>query len=63
MKTILVFAIWIASPARAADSVSPIELTVGKSVVIDSAVDLERVVVAAPDIAEAMAVSSHEGSA
>ena len=52
----------VALPAVCANDVSPVDLvvTVGKSIVLDTAADLRRVSVANGDLAEALAVSPRE---
>jgi pilus assembly protein CpaC len=61
IRRIAPFVIFVfAGHLRAADSTTPVNLTVGKSMVIDTQADVERVAVAAGDVVEAVAVTLRE---
>jgi len=61
MKTLVPFLLIAIGPhLRAAEPPAPIQIPVGKSMVIDTPADVERVAVAATDIADAVAISKRE---
>src|SRR5580698_3505229 len=62
MKTKILLAAVLASAGliRAADEPKRLTLTAGKSVVIDTAMDVERVAVATEDTVEAVAITQRE---
>jgi pilus assembly protein CpaC len=61
VKSLVPFVILVgALHLRAADPAAPIRIPVGKSMVIDTPADVERVAVAAADIVDAVAISRRE---